>query len=226
MNGAEYLLQFFNVEKREEDFNDSAAVAFTAMCATQEIVERMRGLEIQRLDTVLDQLPMVWERLMRSFGTALSGNTYRDFSPSLNHVEELPPSSVLALQNIADKWYMFEPTFNEKKKENISDFLTAVVNLMKEDQSIPNALKMYVLSLVQHVRSILERNAAGCDVELDKVLKELLASLSFAESKSTNGSKWEQFKEQCLFPFTSALFANVVTSLVEATPFIAGLLGN
>lgn len=178
MNGAEYLLYLFEVEERPDGFDTSACVAFKAMSDTEQMADRLRTLRVKRLDTAMKQMPRIWSQLMRSYGAQYTDGRYNDFSPQLHHVEELDDACMLALETIADRWIAPQLDTGAVDRTQIDAAVKALINLLQDDKTLPDRLKVYVLSLVQHVRSILERLDAGVEVDLDASLKELLAAFS------------------------------------------------
>ena len=225
MNGAEYLLHLFDIEGRPEDFDASACVAFKAMSDTEQMANRLLSLRVKRLDTAMRQIPVIWSRLMCSYGTLYADRKYANFTPQLHHVEELDDACTLALETIADRWMDPQLTMGTLDRQQIDGALSALVTLLKDDASLPDRLKIYVLSLVQHVRSLFERLDAGDEVDLDAVFKELLAALSIVESSSEQKNRWAEFREKYLAPIIVGLLVETPGLMLQAAPLISGLLG-
>lgn len=225
MNGAEYLLCLFEVEERPDKFNTSACVAFDAMCNTERMAERLSTLQVRRLSTAVKHIPDLWSLLIRSYGEKYSGGTYGAFTPNLHHVEPLDDACTLALQTIADRWIDPLLTARPADRAKIDGAINELVSLLKEDASLPDRLKIYVLSLVQHVRSLLERLDAGDGVDLDAAFKELLAALSIVESTSEQKNQWVEFREKYLTPIIVGLLVETPGLMLQAAPLISGLLG-
>lgn len=226
MNGAEYLLRLFEVEERPEGFDTSARVAFTAMADTEQMAGRLLDVGVKRIDTAVRRIPDLWSLLMRSYGEQYSGGSYGAFTPNLRHVESLDDACTLALQMIADRWIDPQMVSGTVARKRMDEAIRALVCLLKEDDSLPDRLKVYVLSLVQHVRSVLERSDAGDDVDLDAALKELLAALSIVESASGGKDRWAEFREKYLTPIVVGLLVEAPGLMLQAQPLISGLLGS
>lgn len=225
MNGAEYLLHLFEVEERPDGFDTSACVAFKAMSDTEQMAGRLQNLRVKRLDTAMKQMPKIWSQLMRSYGAQYTDGRYNDFSPQLHHVEELDDACLLALETIADRWIDPQLDAGAVDRTQIDAAIKALINLLQGDKTLPDRLKVYMLSLVQHVRSILERLDAGVEVDLDASLKELLAALSIVESVSEDKSRWAKFREEYMKPIIVGWLVGAPGLMLDAQPLIAGLLG-
>lgn len=151
-NAAEYLLQFFEVEQQPDGFRKDVLPAYTAMCSTERTLDTLIARGVKRLDMAKSQMPGIWKALWESFSDdALDGHR-RNFSTLAGSTNRLDAAAVLALQTIADRWVELDVRMEDKDRENISGFLSEIEQCLKEDVSMPAALKSYVLNLTTEVR--------------------------------------------------------------------------
>jgi hypothetical protein len=62
-NPAEYMLQFFNCEEREDGFDDNISKAFGQMHDTETCLNDLLSMNVRRLDTAKSVMPGIWEKL-------------------------------------------------------------------------------------------------------------------------------------------------------------------
>ena len=139
-NAAEYLLQFFEVEQQPDGFRKDVLSAYTAMCSTERTLDTLIARGVKRLDMAKSQMPGIWKALWESFSEDANG--YRmNFSTLAGATDRLDAAAVLALQTIADRWVELDVRMEDKDRENISGFLSEIEQCLKEDVSMPAALK-------------------------------------------------------------------------------------
>lgn len=56
-NPAEYMLQFFNCEEREDGFDDNISKAFGQMHDTETCLNDLLSMNVRRLDTAKSVMP-------------------------------------------------------------------------------------------------------------------------------------------------------------------------
>ena len=69
-NPAEYMLQFFNCEEREDGFDDNISKAFGQMHDTETCLNDLLSMNVRRLDTAKSVMPGIWEKLWASYANA------------------------------------------------------------------------------------------------------------------------------------------------------------
>ena len=178
-NAAEYLLQFFEVEQQPDGFRKDVLSAYTAMCSTERTLDTLIARGVKRLDMAKSQMPGIWKALWESFSEDANG--YRmNFSTLAGATDRLDAAAVLALQTIADRWVELDVRMEDKDRENISGFLSEIEQCLKEDVSMPAALKSYVLNLTTEVRR--GRNQRFC---ISRVLVAMSQRIEYATQGRT-----------------------------------------
>lgn len=195
-NAAEYLLQFFEVEQQPDGFRKDVLPAYTAMCSTERTLDTLIARGVKRLDMAKSQMPGIWKALWESFSDdALDGHR-RNFSTLAGSTNRLDAAAVLALQTIADRWVELDVRMEDKDRENISGFLSEIEQCLKEDVSMPTALKSYVLNLTTEVRRCVNDWESCGSFELNDAMQRLLGALYIAESHAKDQSRWQKIKEK------------------------------
>lgn len=220
-NAAEYLLQFFEVEQQPDGFRKDVLPAYTAMCSTERTLDTLIARGVKRLDMAKSQMPGIWKALWESFSDdALDGHR-RNFSTLAGATDRLDAAAVLALQTIADRWVELDVRMEDRDRENISGFLSEIEQCLKEDASMPAALKSYVLNLTTEVRRCVNDWESCGSFELNDAMQRLFGALYIAESHTKDQSRWQKIKEK----YVGGMFADFIVQIpalaLAAVPYIA-----
>lgn len=70
-NSADYMLQFFNCETREEGFNDNISTTFLHMHETEACLKDLIRMQIKHLDTAETLMPGIWEKQIKNIAAPM-----------------------------------------------------------------------------------------------------------------------------------------------------------
>lgn len=99
MNPAEYMLQFFKIEERDDGFDDGISTSFSRMHDTETCLDNLVKMNVRRLGTTKSVMPQIWQKLWESY-TRPSGTGYWiDFSTSPQQDITLDAAEAQALEN-------------------------------------------------------------------------------------------------------------------------------
>ena len=147
MNPAEYMLQFFKIEERDDEFDDGISTSFSRMHDAETCLDNLIKMNVRRLGTTKSVMPQIWQKLWESY-TNPSGNGYWvGFSTSQQRDVPLDAAEAQALEIIADKSPSLPISIAEEERKTISEFLDEALKAVREDDSLPTSLRVYVLDL-------------------------------------------------------------------------------
>lgn len=182
---------FLRSSSSPDGFRKDVLSAYTAMCSTERTLDTLIARGVKRLDMAKSQMPGIWKALWESFSEDANG--YRmNFSTLAGATDRLDAAAVLALQTIADRWVELDVRMEDKDRENISGFLSEIEQCLKEDVSMPAALKSYVLNLTTEVRRCVNDWESCGSFELNDAMQRLLGALYIAESHTKDQSRWQK----------------------------------
>lgn len=205
---------FFKVEEREENFSDNIAVAFQRMCETEEDLNGLIGMGIRRLDIPQKLMPKIWNKLWKSFGVKLGNGTFQDSKLRQQNDVALDSAEIQALETIADKAQNAPLTITVDSKESISNLLEAVISGLREDDSLPLDLRMFILRLVYEARRNVDECAGGNDFELKSALQRLFGLLYAAETRGDKPDLWLRIKNIIAKPLIAAFLSEGAKRIV------------
>jgi hypothetical protein len=123
MNPAEYMLQFFKIEERDDEFDDGISTSFSRMHDAETCLDNLIKMNVRRLGTTKSVMPQIWQKLWESY-TNPSGNGYWvGFSTSQQRDVPLDAAEAQALEIIADKSPSLPISIAEEERKTISEFL-------------------------------------------------------------------------------------------------------
>lgn len=216
MNPAEYMLQFFKIEKRDDEFDDGISTSFSRMHDAETCLDNLIKMNVRRLGTTKSVMPQIWQKLWESY-TNPSGNGYWvGFSTSQQRDVPLDAAEAQALEIIADKSPSLPISIAEEERKTISEFLDEALKAVREDDSLPTSLRVYVLDLISEARRNLDEYAAGKEFDLKVSLQALFGVLYMAESQTGKPTVWENLKSKIAKPFISALLSEGARQLVAS----------
>lgn len=212
-NSADYMLQFFNCETREEGFNDNISTSFLHMHETEACLKDLIRMQIKHLDTAETLMPGIWEKLWSSFAIEQAGGALVNFSMNPKRAVILSSAQRQALETIADKSAAANPLRISAGSENsIEGFLNATVEALKADDSLPQDLKLYIMRLVYDAKRNLDEYHIGNDFELTLSMQKLCGTLYVAETQTKKPTTWEQIKNIAA-PMLTALVTGGIEQL-------------
>lgn len=213
-NSAEYLLQFFEVEEREENFDDSAPQAFRRMCETQNDLDNLIAMGVKRLETTKKIMPSIWSAVWGSFAVLRSDGGYGSFTSKRIRKVDLKSEQIQALERIADKSPLLPMGIKDDELQSIRDFLDAAIRAAKEDRTLPDELRLYIIRLAYEAIRNLDECEAGNDFDLKDALQRLFGLLYVAETQTRTPTIWSRLKSVVVKPFVTALVAEAAKQVV------------
>lgn len=215
-NAAEYLLQFFNVEERCPDFDDTAAQAFRRMCEVQNCLDDLVAMGVRRLDTAQKVMPSIWSAVWESYALKRGDGGLGTFSMKRIRDIELKNEQIQALETIADK-APYLPFNFAAAKESISELLDEVMKALREDDTLPVDLRVYAVRMVNEVRRNIDEYSAGNDFDLRTALMQLFGVMYAAESQTSKPEPWRRILTGLAKTFISALLTEGTKQIASGT---------
>lgn len=118
------------------------------------------------------------------------------------------------------------PETNEESREGIRQMVQGVRNLLVEDRTIPDRLRVHVARLLHHVEEALETYDITGEFLLEDAVERLLGALNLVENASEDPTKWQKFRADFLPGFASQLAASgVFQGMLAITASITGSAG-
>lgn len=114
------------------------------------------------------------------------------------------------LKMLSDKLDAVEPTFDEAKRESISNLVDAVLKAVQEDDSLPESLRIHIATIAVEVQRCLIDYEIQGDFKLSVAVERLLANIHIAEGQSSRSGVWTKVREEWVAP--------VVVGLIVSAP--------
>ncbi len=203
-NSAQYLLQLFNEEPREEGETFDLRRVMLAVGDVDRQLNGLIALGVSRFEAYRKGMPELWEKAWRTFQNATNVNAYV-FTPI--SARELSFGVAGMLRDIRDNCLTLDMSLDDERKKSIGDMLSAVVSAVNGDTTLPPALKSYVVKLAHEVRLAMDLAETGTEFELSDALSRLMESLNVAEAMSKDKTIWQRLREKTINPFTVAFFS-------------------
>lgn len=216
MNPAEYMLQFFKIEERDDGFDDGISTSFSRMHDTETCLDNLIKMNVRRLGTTKSVMPQIWQKLWESYTNSSGSGYWAGFSTSQQRDITLDAAEAQALEIIADKSPSLPISIAEEAHKTISEFLDEALKAVREDDSLPTSLRVYVLGLISEARRNLDEYIAGKEFDLRISLQALLGVLYMAETQTEKPTVWENLKNKIAKPFISALLSEGARQLVAS----------
>ena len=199
-NPAEYMLQFFNCEEREDGFDDNISKAFGQMHDTETCLNDLLSMNVRRLDTAKSVMPGIWEKLWASYANAQGNGALVSFDMKPRRELTLDAAQRQALETIADKTPALPMKPSPDNIQSVGDFLDEAIKAVREDDTLPD-----------------DEYAAGNDFELREAIQKLFGLLYVAETQTSKPGIWEKLKSAAVKPFVAALLAEAAKQVASGT---------
>lgn len=196
-NPAEYMLQFFNCEEREDGFDDNISKAFGQMHDTETCLNDLLSMNVRRLDTAKSVMPGIWEKLWASYANAQGNGALVSFDMKPRRELTLDAAQRQALETIADKTPALPMKPSPDNIQSVGDFLDEAIKAVREDDTLPDDLRLFIMRLTYEAR----RN-------LDEYV---------AETQTSKPGIWEKLKSAAVKPFVAALLAEAAKQVASGT---------
>ena len=82
MNPAEYMLQFFKIEERDDGFDDGISTSFSRMHDAETCLDNLIKMNVRRLGTTKSVMPQIWQKLWESYTNSSGTGYWAGFSTS------------------------------------------------------------------------------------------------------------------------------------------------
>ena len=175
-------------------------------------LDNLIKMNVRRLGTTKSVMPQIWQKLWESYTNPSGTGYWAGFSTS----QQLDAAEAQALEIIADKSPSLPISIAEEERKTISEFLDEALKAVREDDSLPTSLRVYVLDLISEAKRNLDEYAAGKEFDLKVSLQALFGVLYMAESQTGKPTVWENLKSKIAKPFISALLSEGARQLVAS----------
>ena len=216
-NPAEYMLQFFNCEEREDGFDDNISKAFGQMHDTETCLNDLLSMNVRRLDTAKSVMPGIWEKLWASYANAQGNGALVSFDMKPRRELTLDAAQRQALETIADKTPALPMKPSPDNIQSVGDFLDEAIKAVREDDTLLDDLRLFIMRLTYEARRNLDEYAAGNDFELREAIQKLFGLLYVAETQTSKPGIWEKLKSAAVKPFVAALLAEAAKQVASGT---------
>lgn len=211
MNAAEYLLNFFEVgttskaEKYGFKFPDIVAAlaeiesAIDSWASAGMDVHLMRGCLIRwkssALNAFMNNGQLKWN---------LNEARFKDTDSRLSD------GDLMGLQTVAEKMSMSTVEYSETARDRMSKMIDEAIKCVREDDSLPDELVVYIARLVSEARTALDEYDLTGDFKLSIAFDRLSNALRVAEAKTKHSETWKTFREQFMIPLLAQVGVNAV----------------
>lgn len=214
-NPAEYMLQFFKCEERENGFDDGISEAFKQMHDTQACLDNLLAMNVKRLDSTEKVMPGIWEKLWATYANVQPGGGLVSFSMKPRRDIELNMAQQQALEKIADKIPENPLALSDDNNDSLRQFLDDVITAAQDDDTLPKDLRMFIIRLAHEALRNLDEYEAGNDFELKDAIQKLFGLLYVAETQTSKPGIWEKLKTTIAKPFAGALITAAANEIVN-----------
>lgn len=122
-------------------------------------------------------------------------------------ISEVPlsESEAMALQILADKFPESPLKVESCRAPDISTMLEEVLAALKNDDSLSDELRLYVLLVIYEVRKSLDECKIGVEFNLSVALQKLFSALFIVEKTTEKPSSWDKISNTLIQPFIAAV---------------------
>lgn len=211
MNAAEYLLNFFEVGN-----TDSAAKAGhefpDIVAALAEVESAIDSWELAGMDMHLVRgcLGRWKDSALNAFANNGQIKWNLNESRFKNTEELLSDGDLMGLQTVAEKMSMSTVEYSETARDRMSQMIDEAIKCVKEDDSLPDELVVYIARLVSEARTALDEYDLTGDFKLSVAFDRLFNALRVAEAKTKHSEAWKTFREQFMIPLLAQVGVNAV----------------
>lgn len=212
MNAAEYLLGFF--EMGSSDKPNAAGYKFPDIVAALVEVEStidswaLAGMDVHLMRQCLAR----WKSSAINIFITRNGGIIWDLSNAGFRRTDilLSDGDLMGLQTVAEKMSMSTVEYSETAREQMSRMIDEAIKCVKEDDSLPKELVMYIARLVSEARTALDEYDLTGDFKLSVAFDRLSNALRVAEAKTKHSETWKTFREQFMIPLLAQVGVNAV----------------
>ena len=222
MNAAEYLLGFFEVGDSYDA--DKAGYRFPDIVAALAEVESaidswaLAGMDVHLMRQCLAR----WKSSAINIFITHTGRIKWDLSDAgfKDTDSLLSDGDLMGLQTVAEKMSMSTVEYSKTAREQMSRMIDEAIKCIKEDDSLPKELVMYIARLVSEARTALDEYDLTGDFKLSIAFDRLSNALRVAEAKTKHSETWKTFREQFMIPLLAQVGVNAVVLTLNAAQIL------
>lgn len=213
LNAAQLLIAFF----REDNLARKDEYDFGALWRSIEEIEahlplwRQQGRNIEPFETSLGE----WKReLLRDL------NTDHGVIDALQRDQRIASGDLGVLEWAASLLVNSVPASTPEHRDTVRSIVQEARALLREDDSLPERMRLHILQLLLHVEDVLDRYEVMGDSALEDAVERLFGALRVAESRSEDPSKWRAFWDRWIVPAGVAILGGSPGTVLSITQML------
>lgn len=204
LNAADLLISFFRA-KSKEPFNSRAIVLALVEIESHVELWESSGSDVQSFKEAMP----VWRGEAFHFIEPTTGN-FRTY----NETGNLGVGELGLLGWVSERIATSTPKTDGAGRESIRDMVQKARKLLIADNSLPDRLRLHVSRLLRHVEEALDNYDITGEFLLEDAVERLIGALHIVESRSSEPTKWQKFRDE---------FVPAVAAQLAATGALEGM---
>ena len=214
-NAADVLFEFFTADQAMRQ-----RYTFVRLCASLESIrvslDTWKQLGRDGDAAIFDGAVDRW---LQSLYSGWAGNT----GLTLSGTPRPEPGDMGLLKMLSTMLDRAEPSTDEAERAQVGDFVAAVLGALKDDDSLPEELRLHIATLIVEIqRCLLDYEIQG-DFQLAAAVERLMAVLLFAESESNGkASVWRKVYDDYFRPIMVGLMIAAPDTIFKIAALTTG----
>ncbi|MDN3443392.1 hypothetical protein [Microbacterium sp. APC 3901] len=115
------------------------------------------------------------------------------------------------------------PSLSESQRGDIREMVNAARGVLRDDGTLPESLRLHIMTLLLHVESVLDNFEVMGDFALEDAVERLLGAMRFAENVSTSEpNAWQKFYRDWVQPVATAILGGSPNTALALTTLLGG----
>ena len=178
--------------------------------------QRMASRHLDSIEELLDQMDIAGKRtdlFRRHFETWANLTFHHPHGwQTQSPLTERDDHALESLDHLSDRLAELVPKLAEGGLDVLQGYVDAAADLLAQDDSISEDLKLHARQVIAHLRWCIDNYAAVGDFSLMEASERLFAAMFTTARRSRHRERWEQFLKNFVYPFSAGAAANAITS--------------
>jgi hypothetical protein len=211
-NPAQLLLNQLNAWRSTSAQQNPASIRGLNSPNHQWLQHRIAVRHLDAIDELLSQMEAVgrntsvFRRHCQSWGDLVFAypNGWKQ-----NGTAGMDQTSLDHLENLADRLDDFVPKVRPGGLDDIRDYANGIRELLDEDDSIDELLKLHVRQVIAHLNWCIDNYAAVGDFDLQEAVERLASAVIRAAAASSQKDRWKARMDTFVWPFVVNVIAAI-----------------
>lgn len=214
LNSAELLVQYF-----EASIDDRRKYTLGALWSAIEDVESHINLWAGQGKNVAP-----FERSKKSWRKEVLAGLDTDSGrvSSYGTKDHIADGDIGVLEWVATLLHDEVPASSPEHREQIRKMVQDVRALVRDDDSLPERLRMHLVHLLLHVESVLDTYELMGDSALEDAVERLIGAVKLAEASSKKPGKWGTFWDKWVVPISVGMLSGSPGTVLSAVQMLEG----